>query len=271
MKKFIKSVVEQFPALAVFYRNARDTLDQSRQPRETPWGFSFVGHDSMADGSFEPDETKVVRTLLADVNVLVNIGANVGYYCCHALSMGKPVVAVEPNTRNLHYLLKNIQNNGWAQMAEVFPVAMSSGSNILRMWGGGTGASLVQGWAAIPESYVTQVPTLSLDRVLGATLNGKRALILADIEGSEFMMLQGASQTLLSNPSPIWMMEIATTEHQPAGTTMNPNFAKTFEVFFTHGYRSYTADETAMEITPTVVHQLVMGLQTLNTHNFIFR
>ncbi len=69
--------------------------------------------------------------------VLVNVGANVGYYCYHALSMGKPVIAVEPNTRNLHYLLKNIQNNGWAKLAEVFPVAMGSGADILQMWGEG--------------------------------------------------------------------------------------------------------------------------------------
>lgn len=86
----------------------------------------------MADGNFEPDVTKVVRRLLADEDVLVNVG----YYCCHALSMGKPVIAVEPNTRNLHYLLKNIQNNGWAKLAEVFPVAMGSGADILKIWGG---------------------------------------------------------------------------------------------------------------------------------------
>lgn len=137
MKNTIKSIVEHFPALALFYRNTRDLLDQRHPPRKTPWGFNFAGHDAMAEGSFEPDETKVVRKLLAGVDVLVNVGANVGYYCCHALSMDKHVIAVEPNTRNLHYLLKNIQNNGWAKVAEVFPVAIGSCADILQMWGGG--------------------------------------------------------------------------------------------------------------------------------------
>ena len=271
MKNTIKFIVENFPALALFYRNTRDLLDQRHPLRKTPWGFNFAGHDAMADGSFEPDETKVVRRLLADVDVLVNVGANVGYYCCHALSMGKPVIAVEPNTRNLHYLLKNIQNNGWAKLAEVFPVAMSSGTDILKMWGGGTGASLVKGWAAIPESYVTQVPILSLDRVLGDTLRGKKALILVDIEGAEFMMLQGANQTLMNEPRPIWMMEISTTEHQPAGTVMNPHFAKTFELFFAQGYRALTADEAAQEINQESIQQVVAGTQKLGNHNFIFK
>jgi hypothetical protein len=137
IKSLIKSITERFPALALFYRNTRDLLDQGHPARPTPWGFSIAGHDAMADGSFEPEETTVVRKLLEDVDVMLNVGANVGYYCCHALSMGKPVIAVEPNTRNLHYLLKNIKINGWEKQAEVIPVAIGSEADILQMWGGG--------------------------------------------------------------------------------------------------------------------------------------
>jgi len=271
IKNFIKSIVEQFPAVELFYRNTRDLLDQRNPARATPWGFSFAGHDAMAAGSFEPEETAVVRKLLAEVDVLVNVGANVGYYCCHALSMGKAVVAVEPNTRNLHYLLKNIKNNGWEKQAEVFPVAMGSGADILQMWGGGTGASLVKGWADIPESYVTQVPILGLDRVLGDALRCKKALILVDIEGAEFMMLQGAKHTLMNEPRPIWMMEISSSEHQPPGILMNPRFAETFGVFFNHGYQVFTANAAADEITPAIVQEVATGQRKLDTHNFVFR
>jgi hypothetical protein len=270
MKKVPKFIIEVFPALTFFYRKMRDLLDQRQPLRKTPWGFNFSGHDAMADGRFEPEETQVVRRILADCDILVNVGANVGYYCCHALSMGKPVIAVEPNIRNLHYLLKNIQHNGWAELAEVFPVAMGRSTNILKMWGGGTGASLVKGWASIPESYVTQVPILSLDRVLDDSLRGKKALIMVDIEGVEFMMLQGAKHTLINNPRPIWLMEISSSEHQPVGTAMNPHFAETFEVFFRHGYSAYTADDSAIEITDLTVQQVVAGKKKLGTHNFVF-
>jgi hypothetical protein len=81
----------------------------------------------------------------------------VGYYCCHTLGLGKPVIAVEPIARNLYYLLKNIRNNGWATEAQVYPVAVGCGTDILEMCGG-VGASLIRGWASIPESYVTRVP-----------------------------------------------------------------------------------------------------------------
>jgi FkbM family methyltransferase len=225
----------------------------------------------MAAATFEPEETELVRELLKEVDMLVNIGANIGYYCCHALSLGKPVIAVEPIARNLHYLLTNIRNNGWSQQAEVFPVALGSRTDILKMWGGAQGASLIKGWAGIPESYVTQVPILTLDRVLGNAIKGKSALIVVDIEGSEFMMLQGAVETLQNKPRPTWIMEISTTEHQPAGTSMNPNFAKTFGVFFDHGYRAFTADIKRQEIGKVDVNDILAHKIQLDTHNFIFR
>ena len=269
--RFLRTTLERFPVVAQFVRNSRDLLDQRTHTRMTPWGFTLAGHEAMAAGTFEPEETVLVRKLLQEVDVLVNIGANVGYYCCHALSLGKPVIAVEPIARNLHYLLTNIRNNGRSQQAEVFPIALGSGTDILHMWGGGTGASLIKGWASIHESYVTQVPVLSLDRVLGNAIKGKQALILVDIEGAEFMMLQGAAQALQNDPRPIWMMEVSTTEHQPAGTAMNPYFEKTFEVFFECGYRACMADAEAKKLKKSDVNDVVANRKRLTTHNFIFR
>lgn len=271
IRTLIRSVIEPFPSVALFLRNCRDLFDRRDPSIMTPWGFTLAGHEAMAAGTFEPQETRLVRKLLQDADVLVNAGANVGYYCCHALSLGKPVIAMEPIARNLHYLLKNIRDNGWAAQAQVFPVALGRDTNVLEMWGGGTGASLVKGWASIPESYVTQVPVLSLDRVLGNELHGKRALILVDIEGAELPLLQGAAQTLANKPRPVWVVEITATEHQPAGTVINPNFAQTFEMFFSLGYRAYTADEQGLEVTRETVADVINGQSPLETHNFLFR
>lgn len=137
IKFLLRSIVEWFPSFALFLRTLRDQMDQRQPPKITPWGFTLAGHEGMAGGEFEPQETRLVRDLLGEVDLLVNVGANVGYYCCHALSLGKLVIAMEPIDRNLRYLLKNIYNNGWVKEAQVFPVAVGCGTDILEMWGEG--------------------------------------------------------------------------------------------------------------------------------------
>jgi FkbM family methyltransferase len=153
------------------YRSVRDQLDNVDELITTPWGFKLAGNTAMKQGSFEPVETKLVRDILKDVDVLVNVGANIGYYCCHALSMGKQVIAIEPIQRNLYYLLKNIKSNGWND-AEVFPLALSNSTGVLEIYGGNTGASIVKGWAGTPESYVNLAPSSTMDEVLGERLKG---------------------------------------------------------------------------------------------------
>lgn len=271
LRKLIRSGVDRSPSLALFLRNTRDLLDRRDPPRTTPWGFQLAGNTAMSSGDFEQEETRIVREFLQDVDILVNVGANVGYYCCHALSLGKPVIAVEPIARNLHYLLQNLRINGWADRAVVYPVALGSAPGILEMYGGGTGASLVKGWASIPDSYMTYVPVLTLDRIISNSLHGKRALILVDIEGAEWMMLKGAAITLKNDPRPIWMVEIATTEHQPKGTPFNPHFGSTFEMFFSADYKACSADAAADQWLISDVEAVMQGRKMPSTHNYIFR
>ena len=83
----VKPLVSRAPRLAAMYRGMRDQLEGMEEPQPTPWGFKLAGNAAMAQGTFEPVETELVRKLLGEVDVLINVGANVGYYCCHALSM----------------------------------------------------------------------------------------------------------------------------------------------------------------------------------------
>ena len=231
--RLLKPLEGYFPRLASIYRTLRDQLDGMKEPQPTPWGFKLAGNTAMAQGIFEPIETELVRKLLNEVDILVNVGANVGYYCCHALSMGKTVIAFEPMEGNLRYLCKNIKANGWSG-AEIFPIALSNSVGILEIYGANTGASLVKGWAGIPESYKTLVPCSTMDLLLNTRLQGKKAIILIDIEGAERWMLEGASKMLTNDPAPIWVIEITSKELQPHGIGMNPNFKTTFEMFFKH-------------------------------------
>jgi hypothetical protein len=56
-------------------------------------------------------------------------------------------------------------------------------------------------------------------------------LILLDVEGAEKKALEGATMMLRNDPKPIWLIEIAARENQPAGIEINPDFESTFEIF----------------------------------------
>lgn len=265
----LRPVVDRFPRIASLYRTFRDQSCSIENPELTPWGFKLAGNPSMVQGVFEPDETQLVRSILEEVDILVNVGANIGYYCCHALSMGKQVIAFEPIQRNVRYLCSNIKANNWPRI-EIYPVALSNSAGVLEMYGGNTGASILKGWAGTPESYVTLVPTSTLDIILGNRLQGKKALILVDIEGAEKWMLEGALNILATEPKPIWIVEILSKEFQPSGVEINPNFKDTFQLFFQNGYQAYTADHNLNRITTDDLDHVLDGSSKYSTHNFMF-
>lgn len=265
----LKPLVNHFPRAAALYRGVRDQLDSMEEPRSTPWGFKLAGNSAMAQGTFEPVETALVRKLLQEVDILVNVGANVGYYCCHALSMGKSVIAFEPMERNLRYLCKNVKANNWDGV-EIFPVALSNHIGVLEIYGGNTGASVVKGWAGTPESYKTLVPCSTMNVVLNTRLQGKRALVLVDVEGAEKWMLEGASILLDSDTKPIWIVEIASKELQPQGLKMNPNFKSTFQMFFERGYQAFDLEQEMRPMKLEDIDQIYKGEVEFDSNNFVF-
>lgn len=269
-RNILKTLIEPFPAAASFYRNSRDFLDRNKPSRQTPWGFKIAGNDAMALGKFEPEETEKIRSLLEHADLFVNIGANIGYYCCHALSLGKSVIAVEPIQSNVHYLLRNALENSWQHKIEVFPVAIGARTDILQMYGGGTGASLVKGWAGSPESYKRLVPIVTLDRILECVPDSTRMLILIDAEGAELDVLRGATKTASRLEKPIWMVEINSVQHQPKGISINPNLKETFDFFFSNGYTSTTADKYSRIIDQRAVEAAISNTSSLDSYNFVF-
>lgn len=269
--KIIKPLVERFPKVAMSYRQWRDSKDINQSPQNTSLGFKFNGNASMANCSFEPVETAIVKKIFPLVDVVVNIGANIGYYVCLALYSGKRTIAFEPMDLNLKYLLRNIKANYWQRNCEVFPIALSNEVGIIEIYGAGTGASLVKGWAGTPENFSTLVPSSTANTIFGDRLLGEKVFVIVDIEGAENMMLEGASKLLEMYPKPIWLVEISGEEHQPKGVKINPNLLATFEKFWDRGYESVTADKHLRAITKEEILRIKeTQVDTLGTHNFLF-
>ncbi|MDI6820866.1 MAG: FkbM family methyltransferase [Patescibacteria group bacterium] len=240
----LKSLVKKLPFIPTIYRNIRDNRWANREAVATPFGFKIIAGDAMQKGEFEQSDNKKFRAFVEDVDVVIDVGAHVGYYCLNALSLNKHLIAFEPMPLNTKVLLKNIYLNGWGNNAEVFQLALADKSGILEMYGGGTGASFIKGRAGFSSRTPTLVPVSSLDLVIGKRLAGLNVFILIDVEGAEYGVLNGAKELLKSDPKPIWMVEITTlTGNQPRERGINPNYLATFEIFWDAGYDAYCSDE----------------------------
>lgn len=269
--KTAKPIVEKFPRLAAAYRTVRDSSFVVEEPKVTPFGFKFSGHKSMMLGQHEPEEVEIVKKYLSHTDAFINIGANQGYYCCIALQEKKKTIAFEPIDSNLKYLYANMKANGWENDVEIFPIALSDKSGLIEIYGGGTGASLIAGWAGTPKKDCRLVPVSRLDDVLGERLTGQRSFFLVDIEGAEIFMLEGAKKQLCMNPKPIWMMEISISEHQPEGTKINPHLMQTFQMFWQHGYEARTADKAFKKVSKDIILKICEGDNSITLpHNFLF-
>lgn len=268
--QIVKPLVERFPSLAMAYRQLRDVRALSKEAQITKLGFKFDGNEQMKNGLFEPIETSLVKKIFPKIDIVVNVGANIGYYACQALQSGKKVFAFEPIETNIKYLLKNIKANNWENNCEIFPIALSNKNNIIEIYGGGTGASLIKGWADTSEKYATLVPCLTMNNVLGDRLDGNNVLVIVDIEGAEYMMLEGATKLLDMNPKPIWLVEISAKDHQPKGIKINPYILDTFEKFWDRGYKAVTADQHLRTISRVEILTIMKTqVDSLGTHNFL--
>lgn len=174
---------DRYPAVIDTYRRTRDQWNFWRaKSQRTSYGFRFASPKGVCPLRGEPEETALFLKLLDQVEVVLDIGANVGWYTLLARGAGKQVIAVEPLDQNLTYLYRNLLENGYKDV-EVYPLALAAHAGIGEIYGGGTGASLLSGWAGCPRHWVNPVALTPLDGLLAHRLVGRRCLIKVDAEG----------------------------------------------------------------------------------------
>jgi FkbM family methyltransferase len=269
IRSVAKRAVESWmPSVGEVYRSLRDERAALAPALTTPFGFKLAGNRSMASGIFEKEEIDLFVKYLQRASTCIDIGANIGLYTCLAASHGKHVVAIEPLPSNLKFLYRNLVRNDFAEV-EVFPLALSSSGGIIRMFGDGTAASLLPGWAGTSDKSYKIVPVSTLDIIVNARFDGLPLLIKLDVEGFEFEVLKGGQRTLSLDPRPAWLVEISLNEHFPGG--LNDRFYETFEMFWRHGYHATTADDEQRLVQPEhVSHWVNQGSVDFGSHNYLF-
>jgi FkbM family methyltransferase len=146
-------------------------------------------------GLFEPTETRLIREILAPGNVLLDIGAHIGWFSVigsKRVGAGGCVVAFEPYDANANALRENLRLNNCTNVRVVeLALGSQAGTLMLSRPGGDSGAVTAVDWS--PEGKF-EVPVGTLDEVENAL--GEVSLLKIDVEGWESQVFRGASTTL---------------------------------------------------------------------------
>jgi FkbM family methyltransferase len=150
-----------------------------------------------------------MRRLLKPDTVLVDIGANVGYYTMLAAAQVGPtgkVIALEPGLTNGKLMRMSIAANGFDNVV-LHPYAAAHQNGTGRFWldEDSNGHLLPAEAPAVPETAET-VPMVTLDSLLQD--EPRIDIIKMDIEGSEGLALQGMRQ-LIQRHRPILFTEFS--------------------------------------------------------------
>lgn len=236
----------------------------------TSWGFQFAGAVPDMENPDEAAHVRVLERLIHDADVFVDVGANVGFFTCLARSRQKTVVAVEPFPLNVQSLRRNLDANGWSDV-DVHALALAERAGSGTLYGRDTLASRVEGWAIADDPWRQPIVLATLDTIVGERFSGASLAIKIDVEGGEFDVMRGASGTLSRIPAPVWSVEIAFDENHPGGR--NPDFAATFDLFFSRGYAASTVIPTGERAVTRedVDAWIAAGRRGVGTMNYVFR
>jgi len=255
--------------IRTFNRRRLTRRHLKRTSVNTPFGFKFFGPSAMQNGSFEITETKILIKLFSHADLFINVGANFGYYICMAQNMGVRSIAIEPIPINQNILKRNLIENNWDQNVILHPFACGNSDENITIYGEGTGASIIKGWAQNPSTLKHVVPMKKLDDILSNEKVTSKSVILIDVEGFEFDVLHGAQNILGSKDKPIIMLESGLTDHRAEGG-LNLKFLEIFKFIIKNGYRVFSVEDINFEITQKLIKQCIeMNVDQIDAGNFL--
>jgi FkbM family methyltransferase len=163
----------------------------------------FPQKQILVAGMWEPSISACIDSMLERGDVVVDVGANTGYYTLLALDKVGPegrVIAIEPSADAFEMLGFNVDQNSLGSRAILFQCAATATAGRRRLYGfeGNSALStLVPTESATGNEDVVGRP---LDDLIDPQLRRRIKLIKIDVEGSEIEVLRGATETLAALP-----------------------------------------------------------------------
>tara|TARA_B100000745_G_scaffold241911_1_gene164293 strand:- start:98 stop:949 length:852 start_codon:yes stop_codon:yes gene_type:complete len=224
-------------------------------------------------GVFGPRDTQTVKDNVFSGNIVVDLGANIGYFTCllaKIVGEGGKVFAFEPDPRNLKLLRRNIQENDYKNVI-IADKAVSDVNGSCTLYS----SQKKFGANRIFESKKNQtqdfIPikseTICLDDYFEKqNLLKKIDFIKIDIEGSEFRAFNGMKKILELNNNLKIFTEIAPSLLEDAGSSGKQVLDFLQEHKFINFFISDNRKNTLSKITK---NELLIQLEQLHIINIL--
>jgi FkbM family methyltransferase len=147
----------------------------------------FVMHGK---SGYEPETTKIVKNLVKEGDVCIDVGASIGYFSLlFAKLVGETgqVISIEPVRMQHKYFISNVEANGLQNRIKLYDCAAWDKEEEKEMFS-----------AALLKGTGTKVKCIPLDTILDKL--PKVDFIKMDVDGSEPQALKGLEKTIAKNP-----------------------------------------------------------------------
>jgi len=178
----------------------------------------YIDQEILKKGIFEGASTKVIKSIVKEGDVVLDVGANIGYYTLlFSKLVGKngKVFAFEPTEHFIGVLNKNVKENN-INNVEIQKIGLSNKEQELKIDIGPSSATLHS-----PENFDTILDNETINLTTMNDFVHRRSLekidfIKIDIDGHEPMFFEGAWEAL-EKFSPIVIFEVSHLHYLSAG------------------------------------------------------
>ena len=179
----------------------------------------YLDKSIIEHGFFEKESTEAVKKIVKNGDVVLDIGANIGYYTVifSRLTGSKGMVyAFEPVKKYREVLKENLISNK-VKNAKIYPFGFSDKKESLDIYIGNSSATLH--WVADNSPlFQERIRLITLDEFSKKNNIKKIDFIKIDVDGHEPSFFKGAWNTL-EKFNPVILLEINQENYLKAGTT----------------------------------------------------
>lgn len=206
------------------------------------------------NGVYEPFETELVKKEIKNGDVVLDIGANIGYFTLiFAKIVGEEgkVFAFEPDPTNFSLLKKNVEINGY-QNVILIQKAVSNKTGKIKLYLSEENLAGHRIYNLHGDRKSIEIEAIQLDDYF-ENYNGKIDFIKMDIEGAEGQAIQGMFNLLKKNKTVKIVTEFLPIALKISG--IEP--IEYLKMLIEHGFKLYHINEQKNRIEPVDIPKLL--------------